>query len=172
MVRSSSGWAGRHPFASATYVAATSRAVSDAAQKNAGDSAQPICSADGTTISTGPPGCVGSTYAKFHSWPSSHTKRQNPSEMSSLLNMMSPFSREADAIASMMRGSTLPIWFMAASGAIFLVASFTDGRSYPATLSSKDRSRIALYLRDLCGIIASGESLRLAGRFFLRSSHL
>ena len=89
-----------------------------------------------------------------------------------MLNMMSPISRGADAIASMMRGSTLPIWFMAASGAIFFMASFTDGRSYPATLSSKDRSRIALYLRDLCGIIASGESLRAAGRFSLRYSHV
>ena len=77
----------------------------------------------------------------------------------------------ADAIASMMRGRTLPIWLMAASGTIFFVALFTDGKSYPATVRAKERSRIALYFRDLWGIIASGDSFNAAGTSFLRSSH-
>ena len=63
---------------------------SDAAQKNGGDSAPPICRADGTTISTGFPLWCGSTYAKFHYSPSLYTILQKLSFMSSLLNMMSP----------------------------------------------------------------------------------
>ena len=69
---------------------------------------------------------------------SPHTILQNPLAISSLLNIISPPSSGADAIASMMRGRTVPIWLMAASGAIFFVASFTDGKLYPATVRAKE----------------------------------
>ena len=79
MVWSSSGCEGNVPTASATYEAATSRAVSEAAQKNGGLNAQPIWRADGTTISTGWPGWFGRTYAKLYSSPSALFNRQKPS---------------------------------------------------------------------------------------------
>ena len=61
---------------------------------------------------------------------------------------------------------------MASSGAIRTVALFTDVSRYPATHSWYDRSRIALYVLDLCGIMARGESLSARGRSFLRFSYL
>ena len=49
------------------FSCAMSRAVSVAAQKNGGDSPQPICSASGITNWIGSPALPpGRTYAKFH----------------------------------------------------------------------------------------------------------
>ena len=55
IVFSSSGCSGSDPTGFPAYVAATSLAVSDAAQKNVRNSAQPIYRAEGTTILTGSP---------------------------------------------------------------------------------------------------------------------
>jgi hypothetical protein len=61
----------------------TSRAVSDAAQKNGGDSLHPICNAVGTTSSVSSRGVFldgeGKTYVKFHASSFDTTNRQKPS---------------------------------------------------------------------------------------------
>ena len=61
IIHFSNGCSGNDPTGSAMYVSATSLAVSYAAQKNGGDNAQPICRAEGTTISIGSPGRLGKT---------------------------------------------------------------------------------------------------------------
>ena len=75
-------WGCRAPTGLSMYWVLTSRAVSDAAQKNGGDSTQPICSDVGTTSCTSFPGSCGNTYEKFHSSPSWQSSRQNPSLIS------------------------------------------------------------------------------------------
>ncbi len=59
---------------------------------------------------------------------------------------------------------------MAPRGANFVVVSLTDSTTPPsASRSAKDRSRIEQYALDLCGIAATGETLRCHGWLDLMS---
>ena len=71
----------------------------------------------------------------------------------------------------MNRRSASPSPAMAFCGASLFVALFTDGICLPFSLSWKDRSRMARYFLDLCGIIAIGEIFRFGGMLFLISFH-
>ena len=61
---------------------------------------------------------------------------------------------------------------MAPLGAVFVVASLTDGITVPSSnRTGKDKSKIALNFRDLWGIIASGDIFNSGGGLCLMSSH-
>ena len=92
--------------------------------------------------------------------------------MSSLLIRISPPSTGADASAYISLRRTNPIWSIASIGAIFLVASLADDSLCPTKISLNEKSRMDLYLSNLWGIIASGDSFRSGGRLFLSSSHV
>ena len=72
----------------------------------------------------------------------------------------------------MMQGITVPTCSSASAGAVSFVASFTDGRSHPATFNANDRSKIALYFLLLYGIISNGEILKFDGGLCFMLSHL
>ena len=77
-------WSRDTSIGCSAYQVVTSRAVSDATQKYAGDSTYPICREFGTTNLTDAPGGCGSTYAKFHSLHVAQSKCQKPSFISNL----------------------------------------------------------------------------------------
>ena len=52
---------------------------------------------------------------------------------------------------------------IALCGESCFVPSLTDLMGFPPTLSLNDKSRIHLKLRDLCGMSATGDILRLFG---------
>ena len=64
-----------------------------------------------------------------------------------------------------------PNWSIVPRGASFVVVLLTDLTTLPsASRSAKDRSRIEWYALDLCGITATGETLRCCGWLALMSS--
>ena len=72
----------------------------------------------------------------------------------------------------MMQDITVTTYASASDGAVYFVALFTDGRSHPSTFNAKDRSKIALHLMLLCGIIDNGEVFKFDGGFCFMSFHL
>ena len=109
---------------------------------------------------------------KFHSYPAAHTILQKLSLISNLLKWIGFSDSGAVDNASMMRCITVPTCSSASAGAVYSVASFTDGVSQPVNFNANDRSKIALYLLLLCGIIANGENFKFDGEFCFVSSNL
>jgi hypothetical protein len=124
---------------------ATSLDVSVAAQKYGGDSTHPICSKVGTTSFVGLPSSWGSTYAKFHSSPSTQSMRQNPSLISHFAMKIFAFS-SASANVCTMRDNASPIWSIAPFGAVFSVVSLTAAQ-IPPFLSRKQTTGQGLICR-------------------------
>ena len=59
-----------------------------------------------------------------------------------------------------------PSWSMAPLGAVFTEDSLTAGNVVPSdSLRSKDKSGIAQNFRDLCGIIAIGDTFKCSGGY-------
>ena len=108
---------------------------------------------------------------KFHSYPAAHTILQKLSLISNLLKWIGFSDSGAVDNASMMRCITVPTCSSASAGAVYSVASFTDGVSQPVNFNANDRSKIALYLLLLCGIISNGRSFKFDGGFCFMSSH-
>jgi hypothetical protein len=74
-------------------------------------------------------------------------------------------------IVKTMRLRTLPSSAIDFCGAFIIVELFTDGIFFPLIRIWKDRSRMARKLRDLWGIIATGDILRFGGILFLMFCH-
>jgi len=132
-----------------------SRAVSDAAQKYGGDSAQPIYSVVFIGVAFG--------FVKFQASAGFTTNRQNPSLMSSLQKRKGLVADRCLAMRSIICFRQMLSWAIALCEACARVESLTDRRSWPLTVNEKERSRMTLYALLLCGIQATGEILRLWG---------
>ena len=78
---------------------------------------------------------------------------------------------EDSAIVDMICGNTRPILFMDSCGASLVVLSFTDGCFSPLIFIPKDRSKINLKGKRLCGIAATGEIFNFGGNLLLISLH-
>ena len=107
-----------------------SLAVSEAAQKNGGDSTHPICRLCGTTITVSSmshvlPFFVSSSYQKLHASSLLTTIRQNASFILSLLNLKG-YSLLFD-ICTTVCLIELPSCTIASSGDNLLVVSLTEG---------------------------------------------
>ena len=139
-------------------VAATSRAVSVAAQKNGGLSLQPICRALGMTISGLSSGVFGGrTYAKLCASVAFKIMRQYPSLRSTLENRNGMPVFGAHASMCMTRGITfLSLNIECCGASVLSEAVLTACMGFPPTVSANARSSIILYFRDLCGIAAIG----------------
>ena len=61
---------------------------------------------------------------------------------------------------------------MDSAGACLTVAEFTDSINFPKCRRRKDRSRMVLNARDLCGIIATGDIFSFSGRLLMISPYL
>ena len=97
--------------------------------------------------------------------------RQNPSFRSILLKRMGCLG-SAVAIYQTRRGRIWPRSYMAYCSACLVVAWLrTEGTRPWAVFSWNDRSKIIQKLRLLCGMAASGDSLRCWGSWFWRSDH-
>ena len=155
-------------------VAATSRAVSVAAQKNGGLSLQPICRALGMTISGGSSGVFGgSTYAKLCASAAFTIMRQYPSFRSTLEKRNGMPVSGARASVCIIRGMTFPSSYIECCGASVLSeAVLTACMGFPSTVSANARSRIILNFRDLCGIAAMGLIFKFGGGSFRSDSHV
>ena len=78
---------------------------------------------------------------------------------------------EDAAIVTMMRGNTCLISLLDSCGASLVVLSFTDGCFSPLRFIPKDRSKINLKGKLLCGIAATGEIFNFGGNLLLISLH-
>ena len=80
-------------------------------------------------------------------------------------------SIEDATIVEMIHGNTCPSPFMDSCGASLVVLSFTDGCFSPLRFIPKDRSKINLKGKLLCGIAATGEIFNFGGNLLLISLH-
>ena len=60
---------------------------------------------------------------------------------------------------------------MDSAGACLTVAEFTDSINFPKCRRRKDRSRMVLNARDLCGIMATGDIFSFSGRLLMISPY-
>ena len=160
----SRGWGGNCCFA-LNSVVMVSRAASELAQKNGGDSHHPICRLYGTTswmpsrLSGVKPSIGGRIYQKFHASSLLTTSLQKPSCMSSLENMNMQSMLWLSAIVATICCSYVPSYAIACWGALLMVVSLTEVSWCLPSQSLKEKSSITRKSLLLCGIHAAGEIL-------------